>query len=215
MSEWCTLVIRANRSPSSPSTIQTSHRGLPRSSRWENTLPTRTMYPLADKGPYYAFILAAGALDTSGGPQINERAQVLRDNLVPYALSGHVHEREVSHQLQYPVRFMPHVAAFFRGISLTMAFELRQAVTADGLEELFRQAYADEAGVRVSREIPQVRAVQNTAEVHIGGFTVDARDPRRGSLVVVLDNLLKGAASQAMQNLNLALGLEERRGIDR
>jgi N-acetyl-gamma-glutamylphosphate reductase len=80
--------------------------------------------------------------------------------------------------------------------------------------DLFSQAYAGEQRVRVSADIPQVRIVQNTPDVHIGGFTVDQRDPVRGSLVVVLDNLLKGAASQALQNLNLALGLDESAGLD-
>jgi N-acetyl-gamma-glutamyl-phosphate reductase len=138
---------------------------------------------------------------------------VLRDNLIPYALSGHMHEKEISHQLQTAVRFMPHVAAFFRGISLTIAFELDHPTTVDELEQLFQQAYTGEAMVKVSGEIPQVSAVQNTAAVHIGGFTIDARNTACGSLVVVLDNLLKGAASQALQNLNLALGLDEYSGI--
>jgi len=147
-------------------------------------------------------------------PSPRNDPDVLRDNLIPYALSGHMHEKEVSHQLQTGVRFMPHVAAFFRGISLTIAFELDHTVSAEELEQIFRLAYAGEARVKVSGEIPQVSAVQNTPDVHVGGFTIDARNPTRGSLVVVLDNLLKGAASQAMQNLNLALGLEEYSGID-
>ena len=147
-------------------------------------------------------------------PSPRNDPEVLKDNLIPYALSGHVHEREISHQLHTAVRFMPHVAAFFRGISLTIAFELDYPVTVDDLETLFRQAYEGEKCIRVSREIPQVSAVQNTADVHIGGFNVDARNPAQGSLVVVLDNLLKGAASQALQNLNLALGLDENAGIN-
>lgn len=139
---------------------------------------------------------------------------VLKDNMIPYALSGHMHEKEVSHQLQSTVRFMPHVAAFFRGISLTIAFELDYPTSADELEVLFRQAYDGEKRIKVSRDIPQVSAVQNTADVHIGGFDIDQRNPAQGSLVVVLDNLLKGAASQALQNLNLALGLDENAGIN-
>ncbi len=109
---------------------------------------------------------------------------------------------------------MPHVAAFFRGISLTIAFELDHAVSVAELQALYEAEYADEARIRITGEIPQVSAVQGTPDVHIGGFTVDARNPARGSLVVVLDNLLKGAASQAVQNLNLALGLDENAGID-
>ena len=147
-------------------------------------------------------------------PSPRNDPDVLRDNLIPYALSGHMHEKEVSHQLQTDVRFMPHVAAFFRGISLTIAYELDHVVSADELEQIFKQAYANEARIKVYGEIPQVSAVQSTPDVHIGGFTIDARNPKRGSLVVVLDNLLKGAATQAMQNLNLALSLEEYSGID-
>lgn len=146
-------------------------------------------------------------------PSPRNDPETLRDNLIPYALSGHVHEREVSSQLGTDIRFMPHVAAFFRGISLTIAFELRQQTDAQTLQGLFADGYAAEHRISVSREIPQVAAVQNTPDVHIGGFTVDQRNPARGSLVVVLDNLMKGAASQAMQNLNLALGLDEHTGI--
>jgi len=147
-------------------------------------------------------------------PSPKNDPEVLRDNMIPYTLSGHLHEKEVSHQLNTDVRFMPHVAAFFRGISLTIAFELDHATSTAELESLFRAEYENETRIHISSEIPQVRAVQGTPDVHIGGFTVDARDPTRGSLVVVLDNLLKGAASQALQNLNLALGLDENAGID-
>jgi len=171
--------------------------------------------------PVKDFLLSApvifGVSGFSGAgktPSPRNDPAVLHDNLIPYALSGHMHEKEISHQLQTAVRFMPHVAAFFRGISLTIAFELDHATSVDGLERLFQQAYADEARIKVFKEIPQVNAVQDSPDVHIGGFTVDARNPAQGSLVVVLDNLLKGAASQALQNLNLALGLDEYSGIN-
>jgi N-acetyl-gamma-glutamyl-phosphate reductase len=146
-------------------------------------------------------------------PSPRNDPDVLRDNLIPYALSGHMHEKEVSHQLQTAVRFMPHVAAFFRGISLTIAFELDHSTSASELEQLFQQVYADEPRIRVSMEIPQVSAVQGTPDVYIGGFTTDTQNAAQGNLVVVLDNLLKGAASQALQNLNLALGLDENSGL--
>jgi N-acetyl-gamma-glutamyl-phosphate reductase len=138
----------------------------------------------------------------------------LRENMIPYSLSGHIHEREISHQLQTEVRFMPHVAAFFRGISLTIAFEIDHDATVDKLEAVFQKAYASEMLVKVASAIPEVSHIRNSPDVRIGGFNVDARNPRHGSLVVVLDNLLKGAASQAMQNLNLALGLEEYAGLN-
>lgn len=147
-------------------------------------------------------------------PSPRNDPDVLRDNMIPYALSGHMHEREISHQLQTQVRFMPHVAAFFRGISLTIAFEIDHDATVDKLEGVFQEMYKSEKLVKVSQEIPQVSEIRNSPDVRIGGFNVDARNPRQGSLVVVLDNLLKGAASQALQNLNLALGLEEYAGLN-
>lgn len=173
------------------------------------------LLPLADLLKEDPVVFGVSGYSGAGKtPSPRNDPEILRDNLIPYALSGHMHEKEISHQLHVAVRFMPHVAAFFRGISLTISFELDHSTSVNALEELFRQAYAGEAGITVSREIPLISAVRNTAGVHIGGFDVDARNPAQGSLVVVLDNLLKGAASQAMQNLNLALGLDENSGIN-
>ena len=172
------------------------------------------LLPLADHLVSPPVIFGVSGYSGAGKtPSPRNDLEVLRDNLIPYSLSGHMHEKEISHQLNTAVRFMPHVAAFFRGISLTVAFELDHPTTVDELERLFQQVYAGEARLKVCKEIPQVSAVQGAPDVHIGGFTVDEQNPARGSLVVVLDNLLKGAASQALQNLNLALGLDEYTGI--
>ncbi len=172
------------------------------------------LLPLADSLVSAPVVFGVSGFSGAGKtPSPKNDPEVLKDNMIPYALSGHMHEKEISHQLYTDVRFMPHVAAFFRGITLTIAFELDQATSVGELQTLFQAEYANEARIHVSGEIPQVRAVQGTPDVHIGGFTVDARNPARGSLVVVLDNLLKGAASQAIQNLNLALELDENAGI--
>lgn len=147
-------------------------------------------------------------------PSPNNDPERLRDNLLPYRLAGHVHEREISAQLGRAVRFMPHVAAFFRGISLTLSLRLSEPTSPARLQTRFEAHYEKEPRVIVQEAIPDVRSVQGTPDCRIGGFTVDERDRRRITLVAVLDNLLKGAASQAMQNLNLALGLDEQLGID-
>ena len=172
------------------------------------------LLPLAGRLASAPVIFGVSGFSGAGKtPSPRNDPEVLRDNLIPYALSGHMHEQEISHQLGLDVRFMPHVAAFFRGISLTISFELREATTVGELLEVFKTAYAEEPMLRVSQEISQVSEIQGTPLVHIGGFDIDQREPTRGSMVVVLDNLLKGAASQAMQNLNLALGLDENSGI--
>ncbi|MEM7053507.1 MAG: N-acetyl-gamma-glutamyl-phosphate reductase [Pseudomonadota bacterium] len=137
----------------------------------------------------------------------------LADNLIPYALGGHVHEREISTHLGRIVRFYPHVASFFRGISLTIAMRLTEAHTNQSLREMFQAAYENEPLIEISAEIPEIRELDPNAGLRIGGFNIDARDAQRGALVVVLDNLLKGAATQALQNLNLALGFDELSGV--
>jgi N-acetyl-gamma-glutamyl-phosphate reductase len=139
----------------------------------------------------------------------------LHDNILPYSLAGHVHEQEISHQLGRAVRFMPHVASFFRGISLTISAQVDHEATPEKLLSVYTGAYRNEPRIRVLPGIPEVQAVRETPDVHVGGFAVDERDPTRFTVVVTLDNLSKGAATQAMQNLNLALGLEENMGIER
>jgi N-acetyl-gamma-glutamyl-phosphate reductase len=137
----------------------------------------------------------------------------LADNLIPYSLTGHVHEQEISAHLGRPVRFHPHVASFFRGISLTIAVDLAEPTSAAELLAQFEACYRDQRLIEVSAEIPEIRQVVGTSRLKVGGFAVDPRQPQRANLVVVLDNLLKGAASQALQNINLALGCDELAGL--
>jgi N-acetyl-gamma-glutamylphosphate reductase len=147
-------------------------------------------------------------------PSPRNDPDTLRDNLMPYSLVGHMHEREVSFQLGREVRFTPHVAAFFRGISMTIAVTLVKEVNEADILATFESHYRGEPRVHVTADVPQVRQAIESPDAWIGGFSVDARDPRRLTMVSVLDNLSKGAASQALQNLNLALGLDEQAGVE-
>ncbi|RNF86426.1 N-acetyl-gamma-glutamyl-phosphate reductase [Montanilutibacter psychrotolerans] len=136
----------------------------------------------------------------------------LRDNLMPYALAGHVHEREVARQLRHPIEFMPHVAPHFRGITLTANLHLAQAMARDDVLTRYRMRYAGEPLLQVIDDAPWVSRIANAHHVELGGFTL-ADDGRRLVVVATVDNLLKGAATQALQNLNLAFGLDEMAGI--
>ncbi|MGH8090497.1 MAG: N-acetyl-gamma-glutamyl-phosphate reductase [Rudaea sp.] len=136
----------------------------------------------------------------------------LRDNLMPYALTGHTHEKEASFQLGLPVEFMPHVAPHFRGLTVTTNLYLSRAMKRDEVIALFKRAYAGEKLVRVVDEAPWVSRIAHKHHAEIGGFAMSA-DGRRVVVVATLDNLLKGAATQAMQNINLALGFDELTGI--
>lgn len=141
-------------------------------------------------------------------PSDKNNAELLRDNLMPYALTNHVHEREVTTQLGVPVEFMPHVAPHFRGISMTVNLWLQQPLKREEVMALYQQCYADEPLVEVVDEAPWVSRIAGQHGVQIGGFTL-APGNKRLVVVATIDNLLKGAATQALQNLNRALGLDE------
>lgn len=141
-------------------------------------------------------------------PSDKNNPELLRDNLMPYALTNHVHEREVTAHLRVPVEFMPHVAPHFRGITMTVNLWLNTVITREDVIALYQKYYANEALIEVLDEAPWVSRIAGRHGVQIGGFDV-APGGKRVVVVATLDNLLKGAATQAMQNLNLALGLDE------
>ncbi len=147
-------------------------------------------------------------------PSRRNDPEVLRDSLLPYSLTDHLHEREVSHCLRRDVRLLPHVASFFRGISLTIALELDRQAEPVALFEQYCDIYADSPLISVRKEIPEIAEIRGTHRVMVGGFAVSHTNPQRLALVCVLDNLLKGAATQVVQNMNLAFGLQVLLGLE-
>merc|ERR1712063_144784 len=137
----------------------------------------------------------------------------LRDNMMGYSLQNHIHEREVSNQLaslgyKDGVHFMPHVASWFRGIHLTVDVELDGSESREQIIERYRKFYEGEPLVKVTEEIPEVRDIANKHHVEVGAFTVN-KDQSRLVMVATIDNLLKGAATQCMQDMNLMCGFDE------
>jgi N-acetyl-gamma-glutamyl-phosphate reductase len=170
--------------------------------------------PMVDRlaGPVQCFgVSGFSGAGTTPSPK-NDPAS-LRDNLMPYALTGHVHEREVTRRLGHAVEFMPHVAPHFRGLAITANLHLDEAVDLENVRALYRSRYVDTPLVHVVDEAPWVRDVAGRHVAIVGGFTL-SDDRRRLVVVAVLDNLLKGAATQALQNLNLAFGFDGLAGID-
>lgn len=167
------------------------------------------IHPLRDllAGPPQCFGVS-GYSGAGTSPSDKNNVELLADNLMPYALTNHVHEREVSVQLGVAVEFMPHVAPHFRGITLTANLWLNRVQTREQIVERFQQAYAGEALIEVVDEAPWVSRIAGRHGAQVGGFTL-APGGKRVVVVATLDNLLKGAATQAMQNLNLALGIDE------
>jgi len=107
---------------------------------------------------------------------------------------------------------MPHVAPHFRGLTITANLHLAEPVTREHVLARYRAAYDGEPLVCVQDDAPWVSAIAGRHDVAIGGFTLSA-DGRRLVVVATEDNLLKGAATQALQNMNMAFGLGETTGI--
>jgi len=147
-------------------------------------------------------------------PSTKNNLAILRDNLLAYDLVGHTQERELCRHSGLDVRFMPHVAPFFRGITCTISVDLKDVVTVDQALATLRDRYRDEPLVTIvdGDMPPLVSDVREKNGVIIGGIEAD-RANKRLVIVAVIDNLLKGAATQALQNLHLALGVDEFSGI--
>ena len=141
----------------------------------------------------------------------------VNENVRPYNLGRHRHGPEMEQTFAaagtpVPVYFAPHLAPMTRGILATCYAPLSGDLTEEELLGIYRDAYADEPFLRVlEEELPQTKATlgSNFCDVAV------RVDPERGLAVAVsaIDNLVKGAAGQAIQNMNLMFGLPETEGL--
>ncbi|KAJ9569290.1 Vertebrate-like NAGS Gcn5-related N-acetyltransferase (GNAT) domain profile [Nakaseomyces glabratus] len=138
----------------------------------------------------------------------------LNNNIIPYALTNHIHEREISTRLGHEVAFMPHVGQWFQGIALTVSIPIKKGSIQSNEEamNIYKDFYKGENLVHIMEDIPSVKEIAGTHGVVIGGFKLNDNKDR---IVVcgTIDNLLKGAATQCLQNMNLAMGYGEYDGI--
>ena len=129
-----------------------------------------------------------------------------------YGIFSHRHTAEIEQELSAPVTFVPHLVPLDRGILETIYAPLRPGTTAARISALLQTAYADAPFVRLTGDaLPEIKHVVHTNFCDIG-WKVD-EERARIVLVAVIDNLVKGAAGSAVQNLNILLGLDERTGL--
>jgi N-acetyl-gamma-glutamyl-phosphate reductase len=138
----------------------------------------------------------------------SSHATSVLENVSPYKVGAHQHAPEIAHALGFAVCFVPHLLPVKRGLLATCYV----TATAD-LRDALEAAYATAPAVTVLPEglTPELSRVQGTDAAEIGVFT--DRSTGTGIVVCALDNLGKGAAGQAVQNANLALGLPETAGL--
>ncbi|MCG6939081.1 MAG: N-acetyl-gamma-glutamyl-phosphate reductase [Gammaproteobacteria bacterium] len=142
------------------------------------------------------------------------------ENFKPYAVNGHRHLPEIRQTLasvashEVGLTFVPHLVPMIRGIEASLYATLKSDVTAEDLHKLYVDRYADEPFVDVLPEgtMPETRTVKGANNCRISVFI-----PQQGDTVVVssvIDNLVKGAAGQAIQNMNIMFGFDESTGLN-
>ncbi|KAG2736763.1 hypothetical protein G9P44_000853 [Scheffersomyces stipitis] len=146
-------------------------------------------------------------------PSPKNDVKFLENNLIPYSLTDHIHEKEISSQLGLQVAFLPHVAQWFQGISHTVSIPIKKgSLTSREIRNIYQDRYQGEQLITISGEAPLVRDISGKHGVVVGGFAVNSQQDRV-VIVATIDNLLKGAATQCLQNINLILGYGEYEGI--
>ena len=144
----------------------------------------------------------------------------IADNVNPYKISSHRHMSEIQQELHgfddVKVSFTPHLVPVNRGIQTTSHSFLNEDnidITPEEIRSIYEKEYGEEFFIKLmdEGEIPHLSSVRGSNFVHIGGFEID----NTGRLVMlsVIDNLVKGASGQAIQNMNIILGIDETLGL--
>jgi N-acetyl-gamma-glutamyl-phosphate reductase len=133
------------------------------------------------------------------------------DNLSAYGVFNHRHGAEIEQGIGGQVTFTPHLLPLDRGLMATTYVRVAPGTTEEALADVYERAYPRETFVRlVGTSLPEIKHVTHTNFCDIG-WRIDPSG--RAILVSVIDNLLKGASGQAVQNMNVMLGLDERTGL--
>lgn len=183
-----------------------------------------TCYPMVKEGlidPDTIIIDAKSGTSGAGrGAKVDNLFCEVNENMKAYGVATHRHTPEIEEQLGYAcgkqirLNFTPHLVPMNRGILATAYAALTKEVTYEEVKAVYDKYYADEKFVRVLEKdvCPQTKWVEGSNYVDVN-FKID---PRTGRIIMMgaIDNLVKGAAGQAVQNMNLMFGLKESEGLE-
>lgn len=188
------------------------------------TCSTLSIYPMAKEGliDMNTVIIDAksGASGAGRGAKVDQLYCEVNENMKAYGVGGHRHTPEIEEQLRYAsgedvvLNFTPHLVPMNRGILVTAYASLKQDVTYEEVKAVYDKYYEQEKFVRVLNQdvCPQTKWVEGSNYVDVN-FKIDRRT-RRIIMMGAMDNLVKGAAGQAVQNMNLMFGLNESEGLE-
>ena len=183
-----------------------------------------TCYPLVKEGiidPNTIIVDAKSGTSGAGrGAKVDNLLCEVNENMKAYGVATHRHTPEIEEQLGYAcgekitINFTPHLVPMNRGILATAYASLKKDVTYEEVKAIYDKYYADEKFVRVLEKdvCPQTKWVEGSNYVDVN-FKID---PRTNRIIMMgaIDNLVKGAAGQAVQNMNLMFGLKESEGLE-
>lgn len=187
------------------------------------TCSTLSIYPLAKEGLIDMDTVIIDAKSGTSGAGRGAKVQNLfcevNENIKAYGVASHRHTPEIEDQLSYAsgrevkINFTPHLVPMNRGILATSYATLTKSVTHKDILEIYEKYYKDEYFIRILPENipPETRFVEGSNFVDIG-FKIDNRT-NRIIMMGAIDNLIKGAAGQAVQNMNILFGIEENTGL--
>ncbi|RZN65189.1 MAG: N-acetyl-gamma-glutamyl-phosphate reductase [Candidatus Methanoliparum thermophilum] len=172
-------------------------------------------YPIVSKGYVEQIIFDSktGISGAGASPTDNSHYPNMAENVIPYKLTAHRHLEEMRSILKgVRVSFTPHIVPVIRGILTTAHILLKKTSRLEEIIELYKKYYKKDPFIRVFSDIPSLSYVRGANFCDIGGFALEVENDR---LVVVsaIDNLVKGAAGQAVQNMNIMFGLNEKTGL--
>ena len=188
------------------------------------TCSTLSIYPLAKEGLIdMSTVIIDAKSGTSGagrGAKVDNLYCEVNENIKAYGVANHRHTPEIEEQLSYAsgeevlLNFTPHLVPMNRGILITAYATLKKDVTYEEVKAVYDKYYANEKFVRVLEKdvCPQTKWVEGSNYVDVN-FKIDPRT-KRIIMMGAMDNLVKGAAGQAVQNMNLMFGLKESEGLE-
>lgn len=181
-----------------------------------------TLYPLVKNGLIDNDTIVIDAKSGTSGAGRSEKTANLfcevNESIKAYSVAGHRHTPEIEQELSLAagsdivLDFTPHLVPMQRGILSTCYAKLKEGVSEEDVSRAYHTAYDGEAFIRLASYLPETRFVRNTNRVDIA-WKINRRTGRITALGAI-DNLVKGASGQAVQNMNILFGLAETAGLE-
>jgi N-acetyl-gamma-glutamyl-phosphate reductase len=169
-------------------------------------------YPIQKLAKYIVFDCKSGYSGAGKKASFFNNPKNYENNILAYKLTNHRHKYEIEQFIKTKLSFTPHVIPTFQGMMCTMHVILKKNIDKNKIIKSYKEFYKNEPFIKImENKIPDLHDIQKNNYCNIGGFEIDENN----QLVVIstIDNLLKGASGQAVQNMNLMFGFDETEGL--